>query len=84
IKTNIFSNIFISGGGGDDVATLDTGEDLVLLDATEERLRLLAPDVPYVLRILGFESITARNQNPASTKKVASAVDYLMLEGTWA
>ncbi|MGB4726138.1 MAG: FG-GAP-like repeat-containing protein [Thermogutta sp.] len=84
IKTNIFSNIFISGGGGDDVATLDTGEDLVLLDATEERLRLLAPDVPYVLRIRGFESITARNQNPASTKKVASAVDYLMLEGTWA
>ncbi len=84
IKTNIFSNIFISGGEGDDTATLDTGDDLVALDATAERLRLLAPDVPYVLRILGFETVTARNQNPASTKNVASAVDYLMLEGTWA
>jgi hypothetical protein len=56
----------------------------VALDATPTRLRLLAADIGYILRITGFETVTAKNQNAASTKSVASAVDYLILEGTWA
>ena len=84
IQTNVFPEILISGGGGDDIATVDTGDDLVALDATPTRLRLLAADIGYILRITGFETVTAKNQNAASTKSVASAVDYLILEGTWA
>jgi|GEM_PF-1917254 len=84
IKTNIFSNMFVSGGGGEDTATLDTSDELVALDATAERLRLLQSDMGYILRITGFETVTAKNQNTASTKTVSSAVDYLILEGTWA
>lgn len=84
VKTDITSDIFIFGGMGHDTASLDTGNDFVALDATAERLRLLAPDVGYVLRITGFEAVTAKNQNGASTKRVNSVVDYLMLEGAWA
>lgn len=84
IKTNITADIFIFGSMGNDTATLDTGNHLVALDARVERLRLLAADVGYILRITGFETVTAKNQNSASTKRLNLAVDYLMLEGTWA
>lgn len=84
IHTNIFPNVFIAAQGEGDTTIADTGEEQVALNATTERLRILAADLSYVLRLTGFDSITARNYNTASTKTVAPAVDYLMLEGTWA
>ncbi|MEE8452417.1 MAG: hypothetical protein V3R99_10900, partial [Thermoguttaceae bacterium] len=83
-RAKLFDEVFgHATAGGNDSALLVDSEQVDLLEAAEDWVRLFNTSGLFRNWAGGFQSVTARSDHGPDLKNVDAAVDFLILEGLW-